>query len=403
MKKKFFLSVRYIFRNKKNIIAFVIIGLSISMLVVATFFKYTTDNYINNGIKKSSVYKVLYVNNSNSNDMEKVKNQIRSIRYVTGVFKEYSYQTGVEIDDFKTDKLDGSVWVYSATNETLPEIVEGSNFPDYEHNYMICPENFYPTAAGNSEFYKDLKKEDAIDIKSMLGKDFTFEYKSFGKGVDRSTTFKLVGLYKNQPNTVDEGQCYVTEQSVNEMFLNYSSDEENFDITNYRNFYVEVDKYENVETVRNELERFGFTSEPIAQVSQDFLDSINSTTNMYVLVIVAFTILLIFITIIKEFKNNKNYYKLLYFLGYSKKDISQICIISNVFKLMFSSLITIGSILLIKCGISYLTSIYPFRFYKWEITINYTEVIFTMIVVTILTIILTLFNVKKINVDKTLE
>ena len=190
---------------------------------------------------------------------------------------------------------------------------------------------------------------------------------------------------------------------TNEIFLNYSSDEENFDITNYRNFYVEVDKYENVETVRNELERFGFTSEPIAQVSQDFFNSINNTTNMYVLVIIAFTILLIFITIIKEFKNNKNYYKLLYFLGYSKKDISQICIISNVFKLIFSSLITMGSILLIKCGISYLTSIYPFRFYKWEITINYTEVIFTMLVVTILTIILTLFNVKKINVDKTLE
>ena len=83
-------------------------------------------------------------------------------------------------------------------------------------------------------------------------------------------------------------------------------------------------------------------------------------------------IIVIEIILFRNFKiENENNFNLLYVLGYKKKNILIIYILSNIIQIFISLLIS-ALILLIGLGILYLVlSIYPFIFDKYQICISY--------------------------------
>ena len=397
MKNRVFLSYKYLFRNKKSIFSFILIGLVMSLSILVGTYNATAKNYLKNGIKENWKFKTLYVtpNSQYNNNQNYNIEQLEKVEHIEAVFKEYGYQNGMEIDTFKTNKLSGIVELYAATNKILPKIVDGTNFPNHDKNYMICPKNFYPNGSSNEII--SLPRNSKFDFSNLIGKNITFTYPSLTNNSKYTMSYELVGLYENSLNIIDEGTCYVTSNSLNEIYLNQYDGEDGFNISDYNSYYIQVDNIENVEIVKNDLKELGYTVENVATISTSFFNDINKNTQVAVTIIYIISLLLLIIILFKQFKDEKKYYILLYYVGYKKRYIQDIYFFSCLFRIAISCIFSLLFSIFIKIGINIYLYFKPFAFNKWEVVIDYSVLGILVLAITVITILVSYFHSSKMS------
>lgn len=311
----------------------------------------------------------------------------------------YAYRTIIYSSQLSNSKLEGAVEIYAANNDTLPEIIEGTNFPDDNGNYIICPQNFYPTS--NLENLKYMSKFDSIIISNYLNQDIEFNYTSnFGVN-DYIETFKLIGIYKNNNNNLDENICYVQEKTMEEIAINEFSDDldenGNSNIIYQEDFVIQVDDISNVEKVKNELIDLNYSYSEMATIYYPFFEDIVNSMNIIIFVLSIISLVVIVIIYIKQFNEDSHNLLLLSYLGYNYKNISLIyvfsCIIQSILSLVISLFISIIFVSLLL----FLVDIFPFVFNKWNICFNYTVVIYILIIIIIALLISTNFNLMMLQ------
>lgn len=407
MKNLFKISTKLQFRSKMT--KYTILFLTIMTLLMMFLFTYkeTIKNYLNGDVHRQFT---MFLANKipdeedyiwTRKELDAMQKEIREIPHVVFTTYQYAFGTYFEFPEFKNDVLEGNAMIYAASNETLPEIARGSNFPDDEGNYLICPENFYPTSVWAQK--GNLKSKDKIDLSSYIDKEITLGYNTRIMN-HKTMDFKIVGTYKNDKNNFDEYICYSNKSTMIEVgkqvYEGYIDEVTNRDAIDYQSqIFYRIDDSKNAEFVKDKLQKLGYVVEEGFSFTPEVALKIIKKLNIFIVM----SILCIFIIEIVLFRyskiENENNFNLLHIIGYKKKNILIIYIFSNVIQIVISWII---SFILIMIGLGILHLIlnfYPFIFDKFRICINYTS----PLLVALLTLISALINYisvrNKINGD----
>ncbi len=401
MKNKLFLATRYQFRRKRNIFNIIFIGFAMFISILLSTYNTSAINYMHNDIYDSFYFKTLNVW-KNENDLinegltlEDVRDDLSSLKNITNVSSIASYRDMLYSSELVTDKLDGYVEFYSANNSTLPKIVAGTNFPNSNGYYMICPEKFFPHS--NPDDLKYVSINDKVSNDDIIGKKIKFDYKSNQETTNYNIDFEIIGLYENSDHIFDEDICYVKEDILREIVMNkYSDDidkENNVSMLEYQiGFVVEVDDISNLDSVKENLSDRGYVYESRATVSTEYFSNISKKMNNISTIIIAIVFIFILVILQKKYKEEQQQFQLMTFLGYRKNDIRIIYIMSNIFNLIISTLgAFIISFVLIQMSKG-IFNYYPFLFNKWKIIIGYSPVIALFIISLFATFISSILN-----------
>lgn len=399
MKNK--VKLAFMFQSRRKSTIFNIIFITIAVLIVLAINTYsdTAINFMNSEIYNSIYYQGLEVLTIGEKDRKVAREKLEEIEHVSIVTDFYNYNLRIGTDEFKNEKLEGDIQLYIGNNNTLPEIVLGTNFPDNEGNYLVCPENFYPTLNLNN--LRTVSSKYAVDIDNYLNKNVTFNYKSNALTNDYEITYKIVGFYKNR-NYLDSNLCYAQENTMNEIVMNsYSDDidpvtgESNL---NYQtSFFVQVDNIGNLEKVEEEITKLGYRFEENAEVVPEYFENIQNTSNNVSYIVIIVTAILLLIISYKQFAENKTIYTLLKYLGYKKESVISISFLSSLIQAIFSLFVAMLIFFIVYALFQLVLNIYPFLLNNWSICISFRSFISIIIVVLVIMLIGNVLNMYRID------
>ncbi len=394
-----------IFRKKTTIFTFVLIGIVMSLTIILKTYYDTSYNGYYGDIREYPSLNTYWVTKLNSENIPIVdfKNQVRKeleeTEHVIGVFPNLTWRNGGIINDFKKkNKIDGRITLAIANNKTLPEIVYGSNFPEDDSNdYLICPKNFIP----NGSRLEKYSRFDMINLKKYINKNITLTYPNFATGQENlELSLKLVGIYKNSSVIDDENICYVKESTLYKMYLAQNGLSTVIENPEASTFYVEVDQYQNREMVKEQLKKLDYNVSDITFRDYAGFDKIASNISKTNTILNCAIFLLIFLVLLKQFFDQRKYYDLLYFLGYTKRHICLINIFSNLILIIFSSIVTFILALFMKNILNFVIYLKPLIFSKSELIMNYSSLGYVIPLALITSLIVSILGCIKISMDE---
>ena len=392
-------------RKKSNIINAILVSLAILVVIGSNSYKKMYNNFQLNDSKNYLATYMLQVDKREDLTNEENYNTLKNIENVTNISYMYEFSDVIHSDLFKTDKFSGDIQIYNSSNESLPEIVKGTNFPDNDGYYMVCPINFYPESLNNIKYYS---KKDNFNLDSYLGKEIVFDYNGymFSRNLDDKYKFeipiKLVGLYKNANNYYDESECYVNKKTIHDITKNeYTDLEEDYVYQiNHPVYALNVSSYEEVEKVEMSLEKSGYNYNRMFYFDENETQQINNTADLVYNIAIVIIFIFIFLVFQKDYYEDKEYYRQLNVLGFNLKEIKIIYFISLLIKVfvyfLFVLVITIISMLVIKI----LTINYPFILSKLRVLYSF-DGIASVILIFIFNVLLSFMihrHIGKLNV-----
>lgn len=393
--KHIFDLVRFQLRKKTNILSILIIGIAMSITIINYVNNESEKNMYENDVFDALEYRTLRVgkeNDDNSNYIDELEKK-EHINIASYSFEYFGF--GVTVDEFNKGKLTGEFRIIPANNDSLPKIVDGTNFPDDDNYYMICPENFYPVSAE----LKNFSIFDKLNISKYIGKEISARYigmRYFNYNDPTNvfyTRLKVIGTYKNNDYNIDEYTCYVNKKAMHKMVLNqYIDDEENYELQKSQGFVIEIDSKDNIDIVTKELESEGYYVEPTVYFDEEGLKEIQNQTNKISIPLIIIVVVLIVIILEKDYLENKDYYRELNILGYNKGNIRKVYLLSNFIKILLC--IILGIILSsVICGLAYLLlKIYPFMMFKYRVVIPYGDIIKLILLFIVIPFIITFIS-----------
>ena len=393
-------SIKSIYRKKINVISCITIGLLISMtILIGTYYK-SMNNFIEKDLKNDFYYTTLLVNQKYNLEEEKkdlkiIREEIEKVDGVIGVFSATSRYNGITMKSLKTDEISGNTELYAANNKTLPKIVKGTNFPDYENNYIICPENFYP----NDMNYSNLTKDKFINIESLLNQKIIFEYQNFDTNKKLNVEYTLIGIYENSSTVMDEGICFVTEKSLFDIYIKQREGLKDFKIEDQRGFFVQVSDVNKLDNVTKNLENTGYSVRPTTYIDYSIFEQSFEKVNKISIILYFFIFLLLLLITFKLFKDNKDNYNILYKIGYKKRTIKKINFTTNIIFIFISHIISIVFSILINISLKIIIDYKPLIFNKRTLLMDYSTLPFIFLMTILTAIIISIICNMKILED----
>lgn len=399
--------VKFQLRKKSNILSILAIGIAISAVFIISVYMASQNSYIKNEMQDEIYYRTMLVSKEDNKDLEKIKEELEEIKYINNISYVPEFQYGLQTDDFKTTSLSGDIWVFNATNDTLPEIVEGTNFPDDDNYYLICPVNFYPT--NNINEIEKYSSSEKFNIRSYLNKKINFTYYGDKYYTTKSDNYtftiqsKLIGLYKNSDYSVDENICYANKKFMTTIAINNYKDEvadggiSNYEFQKSQGFIVEIDKADHVNYVKNELKSKDFYFEFLGVVDREGVNKFNIEMNIICILIITAVFLFNFLILEKDYTENEEYYNFLKILGYNKNERRKVYILSNIVKNVFCIIVGIIASVII-CAIAYLVlNYYPFLLRKYRLVFDFKYFIIITFILLFVSIINILIDINKVG------
>ena len=322
---------------KKTILLIIIL---ISSIFCLNTYKKSYNAYISNGNYKTLLYKTLLVWNDNKSFNE-IKRELTQNKHILKVQHSYNFQNGLESMIFRNNNISGELWIYNISQENIPKIVYGDYFPDNKNYYIICPQNFLPTL----DFYKIRYSlnSDIINSNQLLNQTIPFSYYgSYDENMKREKfdiDLKVVGVYENNNQNIDEYVCKKKKKTLNKIANDIYSKEF---MQSQNDSIIEVDKLENMEYVEKELKNLGYNFSPMIYLNTNKIEHINNFITLcnIILFITLFIISTIYffkkkvtkkINTIKKDITSKILFKFIYL---QLKDILGIYFLSLIFTLL---------------------------------------------------------------------
>lgn len=395
--KRYYNLIKYQLRKKNNFLVAVIISLLISVIFLLNTYQKSWNNYLQTDIYEQLVFRSLQVFSDTSSEEEKV--QLENISHIINVVPMSEYRSSVSIQEFPNEN-NKTINIFSANNESIPEIVEGTNFPDNDGYYMICPINFYPYVY--EEELRSSSKNQKVDLVPYVNEYLNLKYYGNLYVTNKNdeyifnTKVQLVGLYKNSNYSVDENTCYVNEKTMNEMILNkYKDDQASYEFQKNNGFIINIDNVNNVNLVSNELTKLGFEYQEIAFIDTETVNYTNSNINLAIVVISVLVFVFIFLMLKRDFKEDRQYYILLYKVGYNKSVVKKVYLFSMIIKVLiyYISLILISELLfgILNIVLKY----FPYLFIKFKLLFSYKYLLISIIILAINVLLNLILNFKR--------
>lgn len=405
MKNILNLSFKFQFKKKSTILNIIFISLSFLIVLGINTYSDSAINYMENDVYNFIYFKSLEVNVRDEDDRDKVIEDIEKLENVVLVSNFYSYNVILSSKDLSNKKMPGEVRMYVSNNDSLPKIIKGTNFPDDDGNFLICPSSLYATSDLNS--LKTTSINDAINMNDFLNKNISFLYKSNNEKYNYDISFKVVGLYENN-GYLDANVCFTQENSLEEIAINKYADD--FDkeagISNLEyqtSLFVQIDNLNNVEKTTNQIANLGYNSELNAIVLTSYFDNIRNTSQKLSVVVIILTLVLLLVINFKQHSEDLRTYKLLLCLGYRKKDINKISIISHIIQMIVSLVISFIVFIIFYVIFKLVLNYYPYILNNWRVCVNYKSILSIFIVVLFSVIINVFTNLYRLNEGEDLK
>lgn len=382
-------SLYNIIRSKKNIVNTIIISVLICLIFILINSYVTVHNYLDNDINKGYNNRTLSVNksleNASINDVKQIEKEIQSINHVQSSFLDLYATQGATISEFSGLKSSGIEFT-AANNDSLLKIVKGKKFPNDDGYYMICPINFYPNFNYNE--FKNLTSKDKFQLNKKIDKEFTVNVEDWVTKTTSSFKVKLIGLYQNQANQIDENMCFVSRNVNEKIAFTYFGNDKTWSLDQYSSFITVVDDINNLDKVSNQLTQLGYDVKPIVKINYDYFNNIFNVIKIIFVGLCLLTIAFFTFFLIKDYFARKKYDTLLRVLGYNEKQLAHNYFIEVSIRILLSCILSILLTFILSMIIKIIISYKPFILNKWTIIINYKYYIYLYLLLLIICIII---------------
>lgn len=400
------LSILLMVREKKKIFYVLLIFLiSILSLLILNF----NDNvgelmlkYLNNNIGFRTVnvmQRSNYVENSGEESLLKDVNEIANMEHVIDVYQSDYREVVIRKSDFESDKLDGTITLKRAVEQTLPTIKAGKKIEN--EGVMVCPIAFYPNY-NPLEIYKD----NIINGNDLLNNKYKVYFYNYVLDENKrpienellSYEFEVIGLYDNTETLDDNGVCYIPAEDLKKIIdAQKLENEKNSNISIDYSIDVVVDDINNVTNVENELENNGF--EVLGTISTFDIQTINIIRIVIIVVLfisISSSFIISSLYIRKKMINEQKTIAILKTSGYLKKNIITIYVMQT---LILNLIIYLLSIILFNISFYIIINRIPLLIgidlLMGKIKLRCLPYIISFVIVVIIPSIITLFGIKK--------
>ena len=400
------LSILLIVREKKKIFYVLLIFLiSILSLLILNF----NDNvgelmlkYLNNNIGFRTVnvmQRSNYVENGGEESLLKDVNEIANMEHVIDVYQSDYREVVIRKSDFESDKLDGTITLKRAVEQTLPTIKAGKKIEN--EGVMVCPIAFYPNY-NPLEIYKD----NIINGNDLLNNKYKVYFYNYVLDENKrpienellSYEFEVIGLYDNTETLDDNGVCYIPAEDLKKIIdAQKLENEKNSNISIDYSIDVVVDDINNVTNVENELENNGF--EVLGTISTFDIQTINIIRIVIIFVLfisISSSFIISSLYIRKKMINEQKTIAILKTSGYLKKNIITIYVMQT---LILNLIIYLLSIILFNISFYIIINRIPLLIgidlLMGKIKLRCLPYIISFVIVVIIPSIITLFGIKK--------
>lgn len=400
------LSILLMVREKKKIFYVLLIFLiSILSLLILNFNDNVGDlmlKYLNNNIGFRTVnvmQRSNYVENSGEESLLKDVNEIANMEHVIDAYQSAYREVVIRQSDFENDKLDGTITLKRAVEQTLPAIKTGKKIEN--EGVMVCPIAFYPN-------YNPLKiyKDNIINGNDLLNNKYKVYFYNYVLDENKrpienellSYEFEVIGLYDNTETLDDNGVCYIPAEDLNKIIdAQKLENEKNSNISIDYSIDVVVDDINNVANVENELENNGF--EVLGTISTFDIQTINIIRIVIIVVLfisISSSFIISSLYIRKKMINEQKTIAILKTSGYLKKNIITIYVIQT---LILNLIIYLLSIILFNISFYIIINRIPLLIgidlLMGKIKLRCLPYIISFVIVVIIPSIITLFGIKK--------
>lgn len=400
------LSILLMVREKKKIFYVLLIFLiSILSLLILNF----NDNvgelmlkYLNNNIGFRTVnvmQRSNYVENGGEESLLKDVNEIANMEHVIDVYQSDYREVVIRKSDFESDKLDGTITLKRAVEQTLPTIKAGKKIEN--EGVMVCPIAFYPNY-NPLEIYKD----NIINGNDLLNNKYKVYFYNYVLDENKrpienellSYEFEVIGLYDNTETLDDNGVCYIPAEDLKKIIdAQKLENEKNSNISIDYSIDVVVDDINNVTNVENELENNGF--EVLGTISTFDIQTINIIRIVIIFVLfisISSSFIISSLYIRKKMINEQKTIAILKTSGYLKKNIITIYVMQT---LILNLIIYLLSIILFNISFYIIINRIPLLIgidlLMGKIKLRCLPYIISFVIVVIIPSIITLFGIKK--------
>ncbi len=406
MKNKLFVSWRMVVRD--NLIKIIILLFSIIFFlgtIVSVYQKSTSEGDIRT--KNVHYYwRILGVGKSSFEDdrtTSEQKEELSKIEHVEAVFMAYDVpHVKLTSDELVTENTDGKITAYVANNNTLPTIVDGTNFPDDDGYYLVCPTKLYANLT--IAYDKEITNKDRIITKDLLNKKMQFTYTAYdsiGKNVKKNIDVTIVGTYDVHPNYIEDNVCYMSENLKRDTYYGKYEDGNNGTELDEESLLLILDSYENLNEVQNKLKELGYGYFAYIEVDPDFYNDLNMVSSIFCIIITIVSLCLIAISFSVLFVRKLKSYKLLNFLGYTFEDIKKINIYSNLIITSLSFILSIIFSVIYMIVMNVIIYYKPFIFNKHELVFSLKYLLIISLISFIMIVIVSL--ISNLSLKKRLE
>lgn len=401
MRKFVLIATKNILKNKVNLFSTILMGLLFGLSILISTFYSTMDNFINNEIKKNSAFKILLVrkndgvtnqNNMSNDDIRRELEEIEDIDAVFSITSKYNILTS---PTFKNDKeeISGIIELDAGNEKIIPKIVKGKTITDTNNNYIVCPKNFYP---GNV-YSKNIRRNDFINLDKYIGKNIDFEVENYNSKEKKIISYELVGLYENSKVETDEFICYVSENSLYDIFKFQRENDDVIQIDNQKGYYVEVNRLENVEKMKKLLEEKDYGVTNLAFIDYSMFDKMYKKVDKILIVFLVLIFILYICLQIKLLLENSKQYILLKYIGIKRKNLKKFILLNNNMFLILSFVFSLISMVIINIFLRILVYIKPLIFEKKVLLISYNILPKILVIALIINFFITIYNLSYIK------
>ncbi len=394
MKSSMFLAIRTTIRNKRVVLLIILISTILLFgTIISTYQKSVNEHIIN--YSEKNYESLMYTVGKRGNNYKETKKELEDIEHISYISREYDLGTFSLINkEWKNKKMDGTIWINVANNNTIPKVTIGKDFDEEERNYLICPEILYPTGSLNdSKESRLITKKDGVDMIKYLNKTITFEEEVLTS--DDKTDFKeveatIIGLYKVQDYEISENICYSNLPLREETYKKYyeNANLESIEYSPSPNAaLIILDNYQYHDEVLEKLNRLGYHIEPYAEYDTDLLKALDYNSKIFTIIILLTCLLLICVFLLRNTLNHKEEYITYKYLGYTNLDIIKLILLSNIIIMLLSFAFSVVLSILYKIVLQTIIFYHPFFFSKMEIHLSFKYLLFIFLISIIWSII----------------
>lgn len=395
-KTKLYIILKPFFRNKKNLFSILLLGICSLIIIVIFSFNSTLQNYIKIGLMKDISYRTIFIDYDYSKESEsEALLNISKVKHIETAFNKSEYFTIVDVDSIGSKKVKGNFKIQGINKLEKEKILYGKNIDG--ENQVICPAIFVPNE--NSEEVLSGKTK-SINLKKYLNENIktTFYVTTFSDAISDfilHNNFKIVGLYRNNENYLDENVCYAsfsTIKKINEVADKYVENSPGV----IDSIIAYVDNVSSMEGTIKNLSELGYSAGRIFELDTSFLLAVNIFSIVLIIVIIIATIIIVGIINNKKISDKIVEINLYRSFGYSIKEIKELLLIENLLISIISVFFSFFIMLIIFLIIKTIIFFNPFIFMKMPLTISYLSLLISLIVSVVSTMISVLIFQQKI-------